>query len=141
LLDAYAIERDIADFPRIVVDQGTHKNYEANPPPDAMDRFSRPAIRHDEDGPVFVDVLAPHRITADDYVEAHIPARVLLNGRAIRASIQNHLDNSIYIPAHYRKLRWLALYWNAVRRMRVFDQLEPIKFPMQREFEKRQCTD
>jgi hypothetical protein len=135
-LNAYALERDIADFPRIIADQATHEAYEANPVPDKWDKFTRPALRHDEDGPVFVDVLASHRI-----LEGDIPERVLINGRAIRASIQNHLNNSIYTPAHYKKARWMALYWNAVRELTYFDQLEPISFPFHREFLKQRGLD
>jgi hypothetical protein len=131
-LDAYAMERDIADFPRIIVDQATHKDFEAGSPPATWDVFSRPALRYDDDGPVFVDVLSAFRIT-----EGHIPERVLINGRAIRASIQNQVNSTIYTPAHYRKARWLAIYWNTVRDLKVIDLLEPITLPIMRDYQKR----
>jgi hypothetical protein len=129
-LDAYALERDIAKYPRIIVDQHTHQDYVLNKPPETWDKFIRPVLRHDDDGPVFVDVLAPFRFVD----EGNIPSRILVNGRACRASIQKQLDASIYNPAHYEKLRWLTLYWNAVRQNRMVDLLEPIEFPVWREY-------
>ena len=47
-LAAYALERDIASVPRIVVDKATHLDFE-QPPPEAYDYFIKPALRHDDE--------------------------------------------------------------------------------------------
>jgi hypothetical protein len=130
-LDAYYLEQQIAKYPRIVVDRKTHKDFELNPSPETFDKFIKPDLRHDEDGPVYVDVFSSFRI-----LDGQIPPRVTLTAQACRANIQEKLDNSIYIPAHYEKLRWLALYWNAVRQMQVTHGLEPIEFPINRDWKK-----
>ena len=129
-LDAYALEHEIALYPRIVVDKNTHLDYEKNPIPEAFDEFILPALRYDEDGPIFVDVLAAYRITERTY-----PSRVLLTGGSIRACIQNQFNNSIYNPDHYKKLKWLAMYWNSVRlNCKIVDRLERIDFPMAKDW-------
>jgi len=125
-LDAYALERDIACYPRIVVDKSVHKDFENNRLADSWDDFTRPALRHDEDGPVFVDVFSAFRVKGTT-----LPSRVPVIGQAIREHIQNQLDDSIYNPAYFKKLRWLTIYWNgATRSGGVF---EPVHFPVARE--------
>jgi len=37
----------------------------------------------------------------------------VLEAQFCRAVIQNLLDESIYQPSHYEKLRWLSIYWNS----------------------------
>jgi hypothetical protein len=129
-LEAYALERDIACYPRIVVDRGTHKDFEDHRSlADNWDDFTRPALRHDEDGPVFVDVLSAFRVNT-----THLPSRIPVTGQAIRANVQKQLDDSIYNPAHFKKLRWLAIYWNGVRTSGRSDLLEPVNFPAAREW-------
>jgi hypothetical protein len=130
-LAAYDLEQRIASVPRVVVDKATHLDFEQQSAPEVYDQFIKPGLRHDDDGPVFVDVFAGHRI-----LEGHIPSRVALNGKNIRATIQRELDDSIYDPAHYKKLQWLATYWNKVRQMRSMPGLEPIELPISREWNK-----
>jgi hypothetical protein len=105
-LRAYDLERNIAEFPRIVVDQLTHEDFEANPSPESFDKFIQPVLRHADDGPVYVDVFSCFKFT-----EA-LPARVELYRGLCRENIQAMLDASIYVPAHYKKLQWLAQIWN-----------------------------
>jgi hypothetical protein len=84
-LDAYALERDIACFPRIVVDKGTHKDFESTNIMDTWDEFTRPKLCYGDDGPVFVDVLSAFRILEQDRVYT---ARVVLNGQNILSGSQ-----------------------------------------------------
>jgi hypothetical protein len=127
-LDAYALERDIACYPRIIVDKGTHKDFENNHLADNWDDFSRPALRHDDDGPVFVDVFSAFRVKTTS-----APSRVPVTGKAIRANIQKQLDDSIYNPAHFKKLRWLTIYWNRAILLRGDDVFERVGFPVARD--------
>src|SRR5258708_731680 len=128
-LNAHDLEQHIAKYPRIVVDRNTHRDFGLHSSPETYDKFIRPDLRHAEDGPVFVDVFSAFRI-----LDGHIPSRVTLNGKACRANIQEKLDDSIYIPAHYEKLRWLALYWNEVRQLQNVPDLEPIELPILRDW-------
>jgi len=129
-LKAYGLEQDIAKYPRIIVDQGTHEDFlqtQTVNMGEVYDRFIRPDLHHSDDGPVFVDIFSGYRIAG------HIPyERIVMTGEACRASIQAKLDRSIYNPAHYKKLRWLAIYWNSVRPTE-----EHVIFPAQRDFRRR----
>jgi hypothetical protein len=129
-LKTYDLERNTAKYPRIIVDRGTHEDFlqlqtvQLN---EVFDKFIKPDLRHDDDGPVFVDIFSGYRTSE------HIPyERLVLTGEACRASIQAKLDESIYHPAHFEKLRWLAIYWNSVR-----PQAEHVIFPAMRDFKKR----
>jgi hypothetical protein len=129
-LTAYDLERNTAKYPRIIVDRGTHEdfielqNVQSN---EVFDKFIRPGLRHDDDGPVFVDILSGYRGSEPIPYE-----RLIVTGNACHASIQAMLDESIYNPAHYEKLRWLAIYWNGAR-----PQAEHVIFPAARDFAKR----
>jgi hypothetical protein len=130
-LAAYDLEQRIASVPRVVVDKLTHPDFEQQSPPEIYDQFIKPGLRHDDDGPVFVDVLAAFRI-----LQGQIPSRVALNAKQIRATIQREVDDSIYDPTHYKKLHWLAIYWNKVRQMQSMPGLEPIELPINREWKR-----
>lgn len=129
-LNAYDSERNVAKYPRIIVDRGTHEDFLDLPNAqlnEVFERFIRPDLRHADDGPVFVDIFSGYRIAG------HIPhERVRMIGEACRESIQEKLDRSIHNPAHYEKLRWLAIYWNSVR-----PQTDHVIFPAARDFQKR----
>jgi len=129
-LNAYDSERNVAKYPRIIVDRGTHEDFLDLPNAqlnEVFERFIRPDLRHADDGPIFVDIFSGYRIAG------HIPhERVRMIGEACRESIQEKLDRSIHNPAHYEKLRWLAIYWNSVR-----PQTDHVIFPAARDFQKR----
>jgi hypothetical protein len=56
----------------------------------------------------------------------------VLDAQQCQRSIQNLLDASIYEPAHYEKLRWLAIYWNSTVALSGRRALEPIRLPVSR---------
>ena len=56
----------------------------------------------DDDGPPFLHVFALLRGLNKSEGLAFTCHRM----------IQNLLNESIHVPSHYEKLRWLALYWN-----------------------------
>jgi hypothetical protein len=96
-----------------------------------------PRILFDEDGPPFLHVLAK----LEDLNEAGEPTIDFLNSPEVidaqlcQRQIQSALDASIYEPAHYEKLRWLALYWNGTVANRR-GALEPIHLPVMHNLEK-----
>jgi hypothetical protein len=106
-LKAYDLEQNIAEYPRIIVDQDTHQDFNLHPSPHALDKYTQPDLRHADDGPVYVDVFSGFK-----YAE-RLPERVELCRKDCRDNIQAKLDASIYIPAHYKKLQWLKRVWNA----------------------------
>ncbi|KJC48378.1 hypothetical protein UB31_16660 [Bradyrhizobium sp. LTSP849] len=108
MIRAYQLESSIARYPRILVDQSTHQDSCTDAFQKAATGWSiSPRIALAEDGPPFVDIFD---LTRD-------PA-VFENGlediEKIQKVIETELHKSIYIPAHYEKLRWLAIYWNSV---------------------------
>jgi hypothetical protein len=129
-LEAYDVERKIAKYPRIVVDRGTHEDFlqlETVQLDNVFVKVLKPGLRHAEDGPVFVDIFAGYRGSEHIGYE-----RAIVTANACRESIQAMLDQSIYNPAHYEKLRWLAIYWNGAR-----PQAEHVIFPAARDFARR----
>jgi hypothetical protein len=57
-LKAYDLEQNVADYPRIVVDQNTHQDFNLHPSPETFAERIRPDLRHADDGPMYVDVFA-----------------------------------------------------------------------------------
>jgi hypothetical protein len=126
-LSAYDSEQRIARYPRIVVDRGVHEDFlriDADALNPSYEKTLKPNLRHDDDGPVFVDIFSGLRPA--NYMQTE---RLLVLAGACREKIQARLDQSIYNPFHYEKLRWLAIYWNGVR-----PQAEHVIFPAMRDF-------
>ncbi|NUU44547.1 hypothetical protein [Tardiphaga robiniae] len=105
MIEAYRLESTTAKYPRILVDKATHVDYKSPTYTHAGANYSElPAFRFDNDGPPFLDILAPLRLPTADGFEEDIPL--------IREEIQRSLDEAIYEPKHFEKVRWLAIYWN-----------------------------
>jgi hypothetical protein len=135
-LEAYHLEQNIAKYPRIVVDQPTHKDFEATPPDEKWsDKFIRPNLAFADDGPVYVDVFSAFKIS--DAI-TNVPSRVELFRRLCRDQIQAKLNEAIYVPAHYEKLHWLMTLWNTTVERESL-RYQWIETPAQRDFEKAKC--
>jgi hypothetical protein len=108
LLDAYGLETNVAMYPRVVLTREVHRDFQG-----VASNFEIPRVCLAEDGPPFLDVLAGFRILneTDPTPEFLNSPEILLAQRCQRA-LQNLVDESIYQPRHYEKLRWLAIYWN-----------------------------
>ena len=125
LLDAYRMESTIARFPRILIDKATHADYRRTEFLSVRpEKGVSPKVSFDEDGPPFLDIL---------YVIKETDAELEEKIAKCRTEIQKALDESVYEPKHYDKLRWLAIYWNGVAidrgaatiRLPLIDNLEP----------------
>jgi hypothetical protein len=112
-LDAYRIESTIAEFPRVVLSSEVYK--------DALgfikkeDRFGRlkSLIKLADDGPAFVHVLA-------DLLNEK-PLRK--NWHSIGPMISRLLRDAMHDPRRYKKLKWLAVYWNETVRGTSYAQI------------------
>lgn len=129
MIAAYQLENTIAEFPRIVVDRAVHRDFEAlllGASRSALPTGLEAKLKFDDDGPLFVDVLANLRDPSVVTTE-----RLLMVGKSCRAAIQNLLNESIYDPRIYKKLRWLAVEWNSMvlGLEEKVDGFEPIDFP------------
>ncbi len=129
-LKAYDLEHNIADFPRIIVDQNTHQDFNQHPSPLGLEEHLGHDLRHAEDGPVYVDIFSWFKFPKSPY------ERIEVFRKDCRDNIQAKLDASIYVPAHYRKLQWLATVWNTIVE-RESGRNEWIVPPAQRDFQKR----
>jgi hypothetical protein len=128
LIAAYQLESTIAAYPRVIVDRATHEDYKNLDLEALKDKFTgiAPRLRYDEDGPVFVDFLTPFRnLGTSPYRDRH-----RVTAESCHAAIQSQVNDSIYDPRIYIKLRWLALYWNDMTMSQGADcKLEHVKFP------------
>ena len=112
LVEAYRLETSIAEYPRIVVDRAIHldfKRIKQTGRVSWIDARHHGQLRHGDDGPVFVDIFASLRD-----LSGSPPERLTVIGATCREAIQRHLNEAIYDPRIYRKLQWLAGYWNSV---------------------------
>ena len=130
-LKAYDLEQKIAEYPRIIVDQSTHQNFISSPSPFTLGSGLDPDLRHADDGPVYVDIFSCFKFQGRSPYE-----RIEISRKDCRDNIQAKLDASIYVPAHYKKLQWLAGVWNTTVEA-ASGRREYIVYPAQRAFEKR----
>lgn len=127
-LDAYAIETRIAKYPRIVMSREVHQDFKI-----IEGSLKFPQIRLAEDGPPFLHVFAGFgMLNAAEPTIEFLNSPEVLDAQRCQRSIQNLLDASIYEPAHYEKLRWLAIYWNSTVANGGGRALEPILLPVSR---------
>jgi hypothetical protein len=118
LIEAYGLESRTAKFPRILLDRGTHTDF-TQLDVTGQDPHLRPSVKLDSDGPPFLDFFATFRALSD-----RSPERLHTIVRSCRAHIQGHLNDAIYEPSVFEKLRWLAIYWNSTGA-----GLQPVVFP------------
>jgi hypothetical protein len=88
-LQAYDRERRVAKFPRIVIDREMHRGFLEGKAAGLGNHYAlviRPDLRHDDDGPVNVDIFNGYRHN-DDYI-AYEHARMI--GDACRRNIQGN---------------------------------------------------
>lgn len=108
LIKAYRIESTTARFPRILIDELTHLDFDKPDYEKARSEWDiEPKIAYADDGPPFLDAL--NLIRHVDQFPEHV-----IVAEKIRTLIEEALQRSIYEPTHYEKLRWLAIYWNGV---------------------------
>jgi hypothetical protein len=119
LIEAYRLESQIAKFPRILLDRDTHADFKQNNIGHDIDPVFRPEVQLDNDGPPFLDIFSPFRAPAYGSNE-----RLRMVASNCRSNIQTQLDDSIYDPGIFEKLRWLAIYWNSMGA-----GLQPVRFP------------
>jgi hypothetical protein len=124
-ISAYYLESTIAKYPRVVVDRSVHNDYRARSRELWETGEFNPRLKHADDGPVYLDILRKFRKLSG------VDSRSLRTCQSCRASIQNLLNESIYDPRHFEKLRWLAIYWNTALPFGEppIDLLEPVDFP------------
>jgi hypothetical protein len=73
-----------------------------------------PQVLLAEDGPPYLHVFAPFRMLNETQPTIDfLNSEEVLQDQDCKRAIQNLLDDSIYEPRHYEKLRWLAIYWNS----------------------------
>jgi hypothetical protein len=109
LLEAYNLEHTIAKYPRVVLSREVYRDFHR-----VADSYIFPKIRLDEDGPPFLDTLAGYsRLNEGEPTPEFLNSPEILAAQVCQRALQNAVDESIYDPRHYEKLRWLAVYWNS----------------------------
>jgi hypothetical protein len=128
-LVAYNTELHIAKYPRVVLSREVYQDFRTLTP-----SLKFPQVLLADDGPPYLHVFAGFRMLNEGQ-----PTPDYLNSEEVRLaqtcqrSIQNLLDDSIYEPSHYEKLRWLAIYWNTtVATAATGAPLEMIVLPVSR---------
>jgi hypothetical protein len=110
-LEAYQIETTIAEYPRVVLsaqtyvdfrnlvkERGTRKEIQAL----GDSEWLKDLIKLDDDGPAFVHIL--RGLSDDD---------LLSDWNAIASTITRLLSEAMHDPRRYKKLKWIAVYWNS----------------------------
>jgi hypothetical protein len=108
-IEAYQLEQDIADFPRIVlsksvrVDAGDFR-------PDTKNEFSifGKLITKCNDGPMCIDLFAHLRRNGFDFLGTEHP----VEAKQFQATLKAQLDHGADIPKWHRKTSWLVNCFN-----------------------------
>src|SRR5262245_6109378 len=118
LVRAYELERTIARYPSVVIVQEVMEDVNSLNRglfKDAPNRL-KPFIEQADDGPYFVHVL--RRVTAEvarvqtENLNKRPEAQQRLEDyERMQDMIQKRLDEAVYIPKHFEKVQWFALYW------------------------------
>lgn len=128
MLEAYRLEATIARYPRVLVDERTHQDYQSTAFSKQCETYERrPRLKLSEDGPPFVDIFQLLLNAPDDWAD---------DIEKCRSSMEAALFASIYEPNHYEKMRWLSMYWNGIAQKRGAKQ---VKFPLAADWEKSQA--
>jgi hypothetical protein len=101
-LDAYRIESTIAEFPRVVLSSEVYKDALGSIRDEDPFGQIKSLIKLADDGPAFVHVLA-------DLLKEK-PRRK--DWHSIGPMIVRLLRDAMHDPRRYKKLKWLAIYWN-----------------------------
>jgi len=130
LLDAYGIETTVAKYPRVVLSRAVYQDFRR-----VASGHIIPRVRLAEDGPPYLDIFARFSdLNAAEPTIDFLNSPEVALAQACQRAIQDLVDDSIYEPRHYEKLRWLAIYWNTTV-ARPLGALEPIVLPISREAE------
>lgn len=106
-LDAYRLESTIAKYPRIVLGREVHL---------AAQKI-RNRIRFADDGPPYIHVLHNfEKLELSKIDLAESASEGATQFRECRVSLQRLINEAIYEPNHYEKLKWFGVYWNSVLR-------------------------
>jgi len=108
-LVAYNAETQIAKYPRVVLSREVYQDFQRLTP-----SLRHPQVLLADDGPPYLHVFSGFRLLNEGQpTPAYLNSEDVLLAQTCQRSIQNLLDDSIYEPRHYEKLRWLAIYWNS----------------------------
>lgn len=123
---AYELESQVADLPRIVLEQSVRKECEQLlARGDRLGSFVRQVTRRCADGPRCIDVFAHLRKNGLTLARDHMN-----EAGQFRETIHHHLEEAADTPSWFRKSRWLAQRFNeSVRDTRYahlqVDTIEP----------------
>jgi hypothetical protein len=108
-LVAYNTESHIAKYPRVVLSREVYQDFRRLIP-----SLKFPQVLLADDGPPYLHVFAGFRMLNEGQpTPDYLNSEEVILAQTCQRSIQNLLDDSIYEPRYYEKLRWLAIYWNA----------------------------
>ena len=116
-IEAYRTEQTIAKYPRVVLSKQTYEDHKAL-------KLKSSAVSLGEDGPPYLNIFEGLKFLLNKG-DARIEATQVAT--KCQAAIQRLIEDSIYDPSHYEKLRWLALQWNIT--FALHEEVERIIFP------------
>ena len=103
-IDAYKLESQVADLPRIVLSQHVRKECDhLAVVDDKLGQFVKRMVRRCTDGPHCVDVFSHLRPNGLFFSRDHME-----EARQFQDSLAHHLDRSADNPGWFRKTKWLS---------------------------------
>lgn len=112
LVRAYSFESSVAVYPRVMLPIEIVKDVKRFQSENSMRPEYANCVRRSEDGPHFLHVLRYYERIKQ--FEGDERAKQLTTLVQIRDLIEQRLDEAVDSPAHYKKVRWFANYWNDV---------------------------
>ena len=111
LVEAYRYESEVAHYPRIIVVREVRDDI-LKEAPSIMN-----LLRQSEDGPMFLDVLAPimelgRKARSTNFKLNEEEAAMYGRFQRIKNRLQELYEEAMDTPRHFEKVRWFANYWN-----------------------------
>ena len=112
-VQAYTLESEIADFPRIVLSKEVRQHYRAivgsnSPMPPAVRNVAKMLIQKCDDGPWSIDTFCHLRKNGLSGLGNEHDTEA----RQFHEALKGHLDDATDTPHFYRKVRWLVDRFN-----------------------------
>lgn len=101
LLDAYNLESQVANYPRIIVKRDVIGDAKAIRDLDGY-------LMRSQDGPYIINPVQEIRADANNERQAHLIPELESTATVIQKRLNEEADN----PRHYLKVKWMAQLWN-----------------------------
>lgn len=87
-------------------------------------------VTHADDGPPFLHVISQFsELNKVPATTKHLNSAEMIAAQSCGRVLQQLLDDAVYQPEHYLKVKWFGIYWNETVGYIPDAPVEPVSFP------------